>query len=70
MIDDTEFAIERHRCEVRHILRARVDMGRGAVDSYLEAVAAKRGKDAAQALREECARQWAAGNRGAKGDWR
>jgi hypothetical protein len=38
--------------------------------TYFEKVEKSRGAVAAKALRDDCAAQWAKGNRGAKGDWR
>jgi len=37
---------------------------------YVERVRKMRGAEAAAKLQRDCASQWAAGNRGAKGDWR
>lgn len=59
----------RHICEVRHVLRMR-QKGRDKVNDYIAIVEVKRGASAAAKLRDDCAAQWAAGNRGAEGDWR
>ncbi len=60
----------RHRSEVRAVLRWRVTEGGEWVADWLSGVAQKRGQAAADRLREDCARQWRLGNRGAAGDWR
>jgi hypothetical protein len=60
----------RHRCEVRQVLAWRVQHGLEWVRQWLAGVDAKRGADAAARLRADCREQWAAGNRGAPGDWR
>ena len=60
----------RHQCEVRYVLRFRVEIGPDWRDAYLDKVERARGKAAADKLRQDCADQWALGSRGAKGDWR
>lgn len=60
----------RHQCEVRYVLRMRAERGRDVVDEYLQAVAARRGPEAGEQLRRDCAEQWTRGSRGAPGEWR
>jgi hypothetical protein len=60
----------RHRCEVRQVLAWRVEHGLRYALDYVAAVGKARGESAAQQLRDACREQWAAGNRGASGDWR
>lgn len=57
------------KCEVRHCLALR-NKDRYAVDTYLQLVTNKRGKEAADRLRNETVNQWNLGNRGRWGDWR
>lgn len=63
------FEEERHRCEVRQVLRWRAD-NRSKAINYLANVRQKRGDDSAEKLMKDCAEQWAKGNRGIEGDWR
>jgi hypothetical protein len=57
----------RHRCEVRQVLKWRVERGSAWVHAWLERVEAKR---PVSRLRRDCAEQWSKGNRGEWGDWR
>jgi hypothetical protein len=66
---DTSSEEYRHQCEVRYILQWRT-ADRNVAVNYLSDVRRKRGDAAADRLEEDCKQQWAAGNRGAKGDWR
>ena len=63
------FEEERHRCEVRQVLRWRVD-NRSKAINYLANVRQKRGDASAEKLIKDCTEQWAKGNRGIEGDWR
>lgn len=71
----------RHRCEVRQVLRWRVERGltwvRCWLDGYIDSdgrrvpsVEQARGKAAGERLRADCREQWQRGNRGAADDWR
>ena len=60
----------RHRCEVRMLLRLRAKEGRDLVHEWIDGLAKRRGIEQAEAVRSDCASQWAAGNRGDFGDWR
>lgn len=57
----------RHRCEVRAVLKWRVERGSAWVHAWLER--AEKVRPVAR-LRRDCAEQWAKGNRGEWGDWR
>lgn len=59
---------ERHRCEVRQVLRWRVEDRNKAIE-YLNLVKEKR-KEKAKKLEDDCKYQWNLGNRGEKGDWK
>ena len=59
---------ERHRAEVRQVLRWRVEDRNKAIE-YLNLVIEKR-KEKAKKLEDDCRKQWSLGNRGEKGDWR
>ena len=59
---------ELHRCEVRQVLRWRVEDRNKALE-YLSLVREKR-KEKAKQLEDDCRKQWELGNRGEKGDWR
>jgi hypothetical protein len=59
----------RHQCEVRQVLRWRVESRDKAV-GYLSLVRQKRSSDNAGKLERDVKDQWAKGNRGDKGDWR
>jgi len=63
------FEEERHRCEVRQVLRWRAEDRSKAID-YLSKVRQKRNDKAADKLQNDCTEQWAKGNRGIQGDWR
>jgi hypothetical protein len=63
------FEEERHRCEVRQVLRWRTEDRNKAID-YLGRVRKARGDAAADKLARDCKEQWAKGNRGIEGDWR
>lgn len=58
---------ERHRCEVRQVLRWRVE-DRNKALGYLKLVREKR-KEKANKLELDCKEQWGRGNRGEKGEW-
>lgn len=60
----------RHRCEVRQLLRWRVEKGIEFARDYLAGVEKRRGQAAAKVLRDDVLAQWNAGNRGTVGDWR
>jgi len=66
---DTNSEEYRHQCEVRQVLRWRVRSQANAY-KYLEMVKVKRGLNAYNRLKNDCAAQWAKGNRGKHGDWR
>jgi hypothetical protein len=59
----------RHQCEVRQVLRWRVENRDKAV-GYLNKVRQKRDEAAANKLERDTRDQWAKGNRGEKDDWR
>ena len=63
------FEEERHRCEVRQVIKWRVQDRNKAME-YLQAVASKRGQDAADRLRKDSAEQWERKNTGLEGDWK
>jgi len=63
------FEEERHRCEVRQVIKGR-EQYRNKATEYLQAVAKKRGQDAADRLRKDSAEQWERKNRGLEGDWK
>ena len=63
------FEEERHRCEVRQVLRWRVQDRNKAIN-YIELVRKRRGDKMANALHKDSADQWVAGNRGLEGDWK
>jgi len=56
----------RYRCEVRHCIKLGI---RKKLDPYLEIVQNKRGKEAADRLRQEARRQYGKGNRGDFNVW-
>mgnify|MGYP000293558081 FL=1 len=60
----------RHQCEVRALLRLRNREGRERVHEFIDSLVKTRGAEQADAIRADCAAQWAAGNRGEFGDWR
>ena len=59
---------ERHRAEVRYVLKLRVQDRNKAME-YLSLVREKR-KEKAKQLEDDCRKQWELGNRGDKGEWR
>jgi hypothetical protein len=59
--------IERHRAEVRQVLRWRVEDRNKALE-YLKLVKEKR-KEKAKQLEDDCKKQWELGSRGKKGEW-
>jgi hypothetical protein len=61
--------VYRHQCEVRQVLRWRVENRDKAV-GYLNKVRQKRDEAAANKLERDTRDQWAKGNRGEKDDWR
>jgi hypothetical protein len=63
------FEEERHRAEVRQVLRWRVQDRNKAIN-YIELVRKRRGDKMANALHKDSADQWVAGNRGLEGDWK
>ena len=63
------FEEERHRCEVRQILKWRGQDRNKAID-YIAEVRKRRGDITADKLHKEAVYQWNAGNRGLQGDWK
>ncbi len=63
------FEEERHRCEVRQVLRWRA-YDRDKAIHYLSLVRQRRGDTAADKLQKDCKEQWTKGNRGTEGEWR
>ena len=63
------FEEERHRCEVRQVLRWRAESRDKAVD-YLNKVRQKRNEAAANKLERDTKEQWVKGNRGIEGEWK
>jgi hypothetical protein len=63
------FEEERHRCEVRQVLRWR-EQDRNKAINYIELVRKRRGDKMANSLHKDSADQWVAGNRGLEGDWK
>jgi hypothetical protein len=63
------FEEERHRCEVRQVLKWRAQDRSKAIE-YLSKVRQRRDDKAADKLHKDCADQWSKGNRGTEGDWR
>lgn len=63
------FEEERHRCEIRQILRWRAEDRSKAID-YLSKVRMRRGDSVADQIQQDCTDQWSKGNRGTEGDWR
>jgi len=57
----------RHQCEVRYVLKLRVENRNKALE-YLKLVKEKR-KEKAKQLEDDCKEQWSRGNRGEKGEW-
>jgi hypothetical protein len=64
----------RHECEVREWIRRRAAMGpqdgKGWLAKVIQDIERKRGKKAAERLRNDIVGQWSRGNRGEFGDWR
>ncbi len=58
----------RHKCEVRQVLKWRVESRSKAVE-YLALVRKKRGNEKANLLEKDCKDQWSRGNRGDMGVW-
>ncbi len=58
----------RHKCEVRQVLKWRVESRDKAVN-YLALVRKKRGDEKADKLDKDCRNQWSKGNRGEIGVW-
>lgn len=58
----------RHRCEVRQILKWRVE-DRNKALAHIERVREQRGELAAKQLENDSRSQWNKGNRGNKGEW-
>jgi hypothetical protein len=58
----------RHKCEVRQVLKWRVESRSKAVE-YLALVRKKRGDEKADKLEKDCREQWAKGSRGEAGVW-
>lgn len=57
------------RCEVRSIIRKRVEGSLEKAKSFLQQIEAKRGAEATSRLRNEVNVQWSKGNRGNPGEW-
>lgn len=68
-IDYEKFEEDRHKHEVRQVLRWRVEDREKAV-RYLDAVDEKRRHGGGAKLRKDVLEQWKLGNRGAPNDWR
>lgn len=66
---DEFFEEERHRCEVRQVLRWRAEDREKAME-FLTKVRKHRGDVAAEKLAKDCKEQWSRGNKGIEGDWR
>lgn len=60
----------RHCCEVREWLRRGANQDKGWLVLLLQDIAKKRGRAAAERLRDDFREQWQRGNRGELGDWR
>lgn len=60
----------RHRSEVREWMRRRRVKGIQWLRGVLMDIERKRGKQAAERLRNDIRTQWELGNRGEPGDWR
>ncbi len=65
---DTSSDEYRHQCEVRQVLKWRVESRNKAVE-YLALVRKKRGDSKADLLEKDCKDQWSRGNRGDMGVW-
>ncbi len=64
-LDSEEY---RHKCEVRQVLKWRVESRNKAVE-YLALVRKKRGDSKADLLEKDCKDQWSKGSRGEAGVW-
>jgi hypothetical protein len=62
------FEEERHRCEVRQVLRWRAQDRSKAID-YLSNVRKRRGDSPADKLQKDCTEQWSKGSKGEHGKW-
>ena len=64
---------KRHECECREWIRRRTQKGPAEGKTWLAQVMRdiekRRGKVAAERLRNDIVREWKAGNRGEPGDW-
>lgn len=80
-MSSADVELHRHRCEVRQVLRWRVEHGMPWVQRWLyghqpeggmrvRGVGEIRGHAALDRLVADLREQWALGNRGADGDWR
>lgn len=63
------FEEERFRCEVRQILKWRVQDRNKAME-YLALVEKRRGEAVAAKLRNDARSQWEKGSRGINGEWK
>lgn len=63
------FEEERHRCEVRHVLKVRADSRQKMLD-YLDLVKQQRGEQSVEKIEKDAREQWNKGNRGLQGDWK
>lgn len=63
------FEEERHRCEVREVLKIR-NKDRQKMLDYLEIVKKERGEIAYKKLEQDSREQWNKGNRGVYGEWK
>lgn len=66
MKDDTK----RHQAEVRYWIGLRAERGKQWLREILMSIEKRRGKVAANQLREDISTQWTRGNRGVWGDWK
>lgn len=65
---DTASMEFRHQCEVRQVIRWRIE-DRAKALTYLEGVKKKRPEEGT-VLERDVVRQWKLGNRGQTGDWK
>lgn len=63
------FEEERHRCEVRQVLKWRMQDRTKAIE-YLHLVRKRRGDICADKLEKDCREQWNKGNKGLQGEWK
>jgi len=68
-VDYEKFEEDRHRSEVRQVLKWRVE-DKEKAHAYLNAVEQKRKHGMGAKLRKDVVEQWTLGNRGEPGDWR